>query len=550
VGKIPHVSSNVQHIGPLSPLAALRVFSSQCPRKISANEILEDATYSSEVQREEEKATADTNAEDEVKKNDSRKIEHLLANRPDLLQQHKFVVTLKGNPGAISLVTSLLEDMSFHHVRSLVGAYLTAKNTADFDTTDTMFSDYPDLEETLAEIREFVHGVGGKRSRLKGFSSYTNSTDEERTSQAVTQQGSHQIMETSSIYRRSTNRVDSKLEEADTLRSLAIVKFHMGDNHLSQSLLHLEDALKIYESKHDDIGFAAASQLRAEIQMLNESVSDTCMLDLERALRIYRDKQDVIGEAWTLKMLAELHLLLVQERSGLNKWDNSSHSIQTASIGNAKSTIEQSMTIFLELKNQNGEAAALRVRGRVNLALGNRVAATDDLNKALAIFKVSGNVLGTAGTLRLLGIVKAQNVDYERGKAHLKAALEKYRSVKHRCGEMACLRQLGNLHFTTRHSADAVRCLRKALSIAETRHVSTRVQRQDKAFILRSLGEVLVESGDPEVGLAHLEAAVPLFRELNREAALVDTMRLVEDQHNKDTTTAATPQACGGCVIL
>ena len=110
----------------------------------------------------------------------------------------------------------------------------------------------------------------------------------------------------------------------------------------------------------------------------------------------------------------------------------------------------------------------------------------------------------------------------------------RYRQVRHRRGEMACLRSLGGLHFRMHNMEASKTCLIDALNIAEVSHHTingtTRVNKQEKAFILRALGEVQVAQGDFEEGLANLERSIPIFREVNRNFAAKDTLDLLGKQ--------------------
>jgi tetratricopeptide (TPR) repeat protein len=222
-------------------------------------------------------------------------------------------------------------------------------------------------------------------------------------------------------------------------------------------------------------------------------------------------------------------LLLVQERSGMDVSDKRLHITQTESIETASKAVNRALALFCELKDTNGEASALRVRGRLNLALGNRAAAMSDLAQAHALFSQVHNVLGDAFTLRLLGNLKAYYRDYTKALQDLMESLHKYRQVKHRRGEMACLRSIGGLHFRMSNLEASKSCLIEALKIAETeKHGNdSRINRQEKAFIFRALGEVQVAQGEFEDGLANLERSIPIFREVNQNYAVKDTLKIL-----------------------
>jgi tetratricopeptide (TPR) repeat protein len=212
--------------------------------------------------------------------------------------------------------------------------------------------------------------------------------------------------------------------------------------------------------------------------------------------------------------------------------DRLHHTTQTAAIEAAQADVNLALTLFCEAKDAGGEASALRVRGRVNLSLGNRAAAMADLAQAHSLFSQVANVFGDAVTLRLLGNLKGYYRDYPNALQDLLDALYKYRQIKHRRGEMACLRSIGGLHFRMNQLEAAKSCLLAALEIAEREQdrngtETSRINKQEQAFIFRALGEVQVAQGDFEEGLANLEKAIPMFRELNRNFAVQDTLRLL-----------------------
>ena len=132
-----------------------------------------------------------------------------------------------------------------------------------------------------------------------------------------------------------------------------------------------------------------------------------------------------LGEAWTLKMQAELTLLVVQERSGMDVSDKSLHITQTSSIDSASQDVNKAFAMFCEMKDTNGEASALRVRGRLNLSLGNRAAAMADLAQAHTLFSRVHNVMGDAFVLRLLGNLNAYYRDYPKALLDLMESLRK-----------------------------------------------------------------------------------------------------------------------------
>jgi len=333
---------------------------------------------------------------------------------------------------------------------------------------------------------------------------------------------------------------EDTLFEADTLRSLAAVKIQMGEVYLPFALQHLDEAVAIYHTLEDRLGEALSLQMRSEVQLSSgQPLSITCKQDLDRALLLFTLENNLPGQAWTLKLSAEANLHFVQARSGVDKWDTRLAQTQRAAMEKAQTDVEQALDIFRRLEDSNGEAAALRVRGRVSISFNNRLAARNDLQSAHSIFAANSNHHGDADTLKLLGGVKAMLGDYEGAKADFQEGLGKYRQLGHRRGEMQCLRSLGDLFFMRYEFSEAVACLQAALQIileAEQR-TSSRAYLKDKAFVLRTLGETQVALGNLAAGLGNLEAAIPIFRQFNRGFLVRDTLllslRLTEANQDK-----------------
>ena len=89
----------------------------------------------------------------------------------------------------------------------------------------------------------------------------------------------------------------------------------------------------------------------------------------------------------------------------------------------------------------------------------------------------------------------------------------------------------------------ALQLLRLALPMIE-RHLPH--SKRERAFVLRSLGEVEVATGDRAAGLAHLEASVPLFREMNKSYAAAQTQSLVESSQQQQQSSPYEAQQSRG----
>jgi hypothetical protein len=83
-----------------------------------------------------------------------------------------------------------------------------------------------------------------------------------------------------------------------------------------------------------------------------------------------------------------------------------------------------------------------------------------------------------------------------------------------------------------------VECLQKALALIEGMEEKTRylrTSRREKAFILRTLGEVQGLMGDLPTSVRYLEQAIPIFRELNHDYAVQDTTQHLFNMRRRKT---------------
>lgn len=179
---------------------------------------------------------------------------------------------------------------------------------------------------------------------------------------------------------------------------------------------------------------------------------------------------------------------------------------QSSDLRQAKEDVDRALSLFRGSKLWNGVGNALRVRGRIHMSLGNRKSARTDLETAHQIFSILQNHRGDAATLQLLGNLKAQISDYLGAERDLEEALQKSRDLKDEKSEGSCLRSLGEVYFNQGKLDLALKFLKLATDKVDENN------KREKAYILRSLGEVQVRLGDMSNGLANLEASIPLFR--------------------------------------
>ena len=101
----------------------------------------------------------------------------------------------------------------------------------------------------------------------------------------------------------------------------------------------------------------------------------------------------------------------------------------------ATDLLERALALYQDLGSRRGEANALRNLGRVRSMTGDYPAATDLQERALALYQDLGDRRGEADALRNLGRVRYATGDYPAATGLQERALALYQDLGNRRGE-------------------------------------------------------------------------------------------------------------------
>ena len=174
--------------------------------------------------------------------------------------------------------------------------------------------------------------------------------------------------------------------------------------------------------------------------------------------------------------------------------------------------LERALSIYRESGNRSGEARTLNDLGRVYSELGNRDRARSDYESALRIYQEQGDRQGEGSALNNLGWVFVVLGQDKRAREHYEQALAIYREMGDRLGEAATLNNLGRVYEDLGQREEARRHYEQALKIFREER-----DRKGEAWSLNNLGKTYRKLGQFEQALEYLHQALTIRREVDRK---------------------------------
>jgi tetratricopeptide (TPR) repeat protein len=195
------------------------------------------------------------------------------------------------------------------------------------------------------------------------------------------------------------------------------------------------------------------------------------------------------------------------------------------SLGNYAEALEyheQTLALFRDLGDRQGEANALGNLGLVTWRQGNYAAATEYSEQALVLFRDLGDRQGEASSLNNLGNVADSQGNYAEAREYYEQALALFRDLGDRQGEVDALNNLGGV-------ADPADALNNLGSVADSQGNYAEVREyyeqalvlarelnywQGEANALIGLGNFALNQGNYAAAIEYYEQALALAREL------------------------------------
>ena len=169
--------------------------------------------------------------------------------------------------------------------------------------------------------------------------------------------------------------------------------------------------------------------------------------------------------------------------------------------GRAEALLEESLTLYRELKDLAGVAFSLHILGRVARTKGNLVEARSLFEEALALWKEVGDKKQIAFSLENLAMIESRQGEYTRGRALCEESLAIQRELGNKVGISDVLLQLAWILFVSQgHLATVHSLIGESLvlsrevgdkrGIADCCYLSGHIAlSQDDAFTARALAE-------------------------------------------------------------
>jgi DNA-binding SARP family transcriptional activator len=189
----------------------------------------------------------------------------------------------------------------------------------------------------------------------------------------------------------------------------------------------------------------------------------------------------------------------------------------------ATDDLRRAIRLYRDVDDPVGLARALSNLGVVDERLGRNDSAIDQYEQALALYRRTGDRHGEASTTNNLGGVYVQ-VEPERAADCYQRSLALYRDLGDRAGEGIALANLGMVHLRLGDHDEALRDCQLALTLfRELGH------RYGEAAVLNTRGDVETACGRPDSGLVHQEQALLLFRQLGHRYGEASTLNSLAD---------------------
>ena len=263
----------------------------------------------------------------------------------------------------------------------------------------------------------------------------------------------------------------------------------------------LEQALDLYRELGDRAGQANALLYLGAVRRMTADYP-AAVRALAQALGIYRDLGNRDGQASTLYFLGITRKL-------------------TSDCPAAVQDLEQALDLYRDLDDQAGQADALSDLGDVRRLSGEYLAASQSLEQALDLYRDLGDRVGEADARDLgvrrgqanaflfLGIVRRVTGDHLAAAQNLEQAIGMYRDLGDRSAVVTTLNEVGTLHLVNGNHAQADETHRQALDLAREVGVPW-----DEGHALAGLGRCALAAGDAAQAAARLRQALEIFERI------------------------------------
>jgi tetratricopeptide (TPR) repeat protein len=309
------------------------------------------------------------------------------------------------------------------------------------------------------------------------------------------------------------------------------LKFRLGD--LREA--HLQ-AIAFYESRYKD---RSQWQTVQDVQEYLEVFYHLCELgEYEAAFDVIWDKDDV-NNFLDLRGKNQLRVKLYHQLiANLTDQQDCRYRLSLMNLGNAYHSLgqyteaitflEQSLVIYREIQDKQGEANCLMNLGNANYSLEHYPEAIALYQQALSIQREIQDRQGEANCLMNLGNVNYSLEHYPEAISLYQQALSIQREIQDRQGEANCLMNLGNVNYSLEHYPEAISLYQQALAIQ--REIQ---DRQGEANSLGNLGNANYSLGIYPEAITFYQKALEIYREIHDRRSEARTLSNLSFVYNK-----------------
>ncbi|MEV1047186.1 tetratricopeptide repeat protein [Streptomyces sp. NPDC049916] len=306
------------------------------------------------------------------------------------------------------------------------------------------------------------------------------------------------------------------LAEAEALRVLGTLSWHLGENRKALVLLQKSFAIK---SLTGDIWDKARSRNNIAVTLLFLGELEQALENFRSALGGFQEAGDKIASAQTLNNMGELEM-------------------KAGRIKSARQSFEKSLSYMGTDGSRHDRAMARRNLAEAVMESGEPEAALTMFDEILSEFRSLGARKDQAETLIGIGEACWRLGRAEEAGGHFRDALTIAQAIGAAHHETQALRRLGRADFADGRLRVATDRLRQAAAVAARMH-----DVDEETAALTLLAEVRLAAGDHIGACMTLRQAFALARHRDRVNAQRISRRLIVIERSFDTQSGAHPDS-------
>lgn len=188
----------------------------------------------------------------------------------------------------------------------------------------------------------------------------------------------------------------------------------------------------------------------------------------------------------------------------------------------AKQEVEESLKLYRQQDDKEGEANCLKMLGILAHRSGNSDAAIQYFETSRACYEMLGDLRGTSDCDCDLGFTKYESGNYEDAQARIQASYQVRQRLNNKRGMTDCLIHLSNIARQQKNIPLAISLLTDALELASRVGPTS-----NTAHIYNSSGNVAFSQGDHHKAYDYYEKSLALFQKI------MDTESIASVLYNK-----------------